>query len=107
MILCVKQVLLYNRQIFYYLQESSYKIMDRQVDFVLRKRVSGWWPRLIVTPAKPAWLKIDFDRWKSEDMDDEEEKRDIRQDYPEMYDKLYKEEFGYRRGEIKIPFLSI
>ncbi|XP_043277959.1 very-long-chain (3R)-3-hydroxyacyl-CoA dehydratase isoform X2 [Venturia canescens] len=83
-------------------KESSYKIMDRQVDFVLRKRVCGWWPRLTVTPAKPAWLKIDFDRWKSEDMDDEEEKRDIRQDYPDMYDKLHKEEFGYRKDFKKV-----
>ena len=35
-------------------------------------------------------------------MDDEDENRDIRQDYPEMYDKLHKEEFGYRRGNTKI-----
>lgn len=50
-------------------------------------------------PQKPPWLKIDFDKWKSEDMDDNEyEKRDVCSDYPDMYDKLHKEEFGYRKG---------
>lgn len=32
--------------------------------------------------------------------DNEDDKRDIRQDYPNMYDKLHKQEFGYRRGKI-------
>lgn len=81
------------------LQESSYKVIDREVDFVLRKKCNGWWPRLTSQPQKPSWLKIDFDKWKSEDMDDnEDEKRDILNDYPDMYDKLHKEEFGYRKG---------
>lgn len=31
-------------------------------------------------------------------MDDDDEKRDIRQDYPDMYDKLHKEEMGYKKG---------
>lgn len=30
--------------------------------------------------------------------DNEDEKRDILNDYPDMYDKLHKEEFGYRKG---------
>lgn len=25
--------------------------------------------------------------------------RDVRQDYPNMYDRLHKEEFGYRKGQ--------
>lgn len=83
----------------YLLQESNYKVIDRQVDFTLKKVCYGWWPRLTSHPQKPSWLKIDFDKWKSEDMDDnEDEKRDICQDYPDMYDKLHKEEFGYRKG---------
>lgn len=52
-------------------------------------------------PQKPVWLKIDFDRWQSEDNlddDDEEETRDVRDDYPNLYDKLQKEEMGYRSG---------
>lgn len=69
------------------------------MDFILKKKYSNWWPRLTSQPQKPSWLKIDFDKWKSEDMDDNDnEKRDIHNDYPDMYDKLHKEEFGYRKG---------
>ncbi len=31
-----------------------------------------FWPRLIVDEQKPAWLKINFDRWQSEDASDSE-----------------------------------
>lgn len=88
--------------------ESSYKVIDRQVDFVLRKKCNSWWPRLTCQPQKPSWLKIDFDKWKSEDMDDnEDEKRDILNDYPDMYDKLHKEEFGYRKEDFTKVYLVI
>lgn len=30
--------------------------------------------------------------------DNEDEKHDICHDYPDTYDKLHKEEFGYRKG---------
>ncbi|XP_011162076.1 very-long-chain (3R)-3-hydroxyacyl-CoA dehydratase isoform X2 [Solenopsis invicta] len=83
--------------------ESNYKVIDREVDFILKKKYNGWWPRLTSQPQKPSWLKVDFDKWKSEDMDDnEDEKRDILNDYPNMYDKLHKEEFGYRKDFKKV-----
>lgn len=85
------------------MQESNYKVIDRQVDFVLKKKSNGWWPRLLSYPQKPSWLKIDFDKWKSEDLDDnEDEKRDIRYDYPKTFEKLLKEEFGYTKGQYYI-----
>lgn len=88
--------------------ESNYKVIDRQIDFVLKKKCSSWWPRLISQPQKPSWLKIDFDKWKSEDMDDnDDEKRDICNDYPDMYDKLHKEEFGYRKEDLTKVYLVI
>ncbi|XP_050450954.1 very-long-chain (3R)-3-hydroxyacyl-CoA dehydratase [Cataglyphis hispanica] len=88
--------------------ESNYKVIDRQVDFVLKKKCSSWWPRLISQPQKPSWLKIDFDKWKSEDMDDnDDEKRDICNDYPDMFDKLHKEEFGYRKEDLTKVYLVI
>lgn len=56
--------------------------------------------------------KVDFERWKSEDGDgdEEEEVRDVVHDYPDLYKKLHKEEFGYIKGkftmtEIKCPTL--
>ena len=33
---------------------------------------SEFWPRLIVDEQKPAWLKVNFDRWQSEDTSDSE-----------------------------------
>lgn len=48
------------------------------------------------------FFQIDFDRWKSEEGDSEEERRDVMTDYPGMYDKLHKEEMGYRKGKTKI-----
>ncbi|XP_046428692.1 very-long-chain (3R)-3-hydroxyacyl-CoA dehydratase isoform X1 [Neodiprion fabricii] len=95
-------------------EESNFKVIDRQVDFILRKKSSGWWPRLTSQPQKPAWLKIDFDKWKSQDADGDEDegtgidgegKRDITKDYPNMYDKLYKEECGYRQEDLKKVYL--
>nr|CAD7428230.1 unnamed protein product [Timema monikensis] len=87
-------------------EESHYKVYDRNVDFTLKKKESGWWPRITGMPQKPAWLKIDFDRWKSEeDVEDDDESRDIMEDYPNMYNKLEKEELGYKRDECQ-PFLQ-
>ena len=60
-----------------------------------------WWPRLISQPQKPAWLKIDFDRWESEDLNDDDDVRDVREDYPNSYDQLQREEFGYKKGTFK------
>ncbi|XP_066592012.1 very-long-chain (3R)-3-hydroxyacyl-CoA dehydratase [Prorops nasuta] len=89
-------------------ETSSYKVNGRQIDFILKKATSGWWPRLTSQPQKPHWLKIDFDKWKSEDLDDDEEElRDIHNDYPDTYDKLQTEEFGYRKEDLKKVYLVI
>ena len=41
------------------------------------------WQRLLQSPMKPVWLRIDFDKWKIEDSDNEEknpnEEEDIEQ----------------------------
>ena len=54
-------------------------------------------------------LKIDFERWKSED-GDEEEVRDVVNDYPDLYKNLHKEELGYIKGTLltcALPFIVI
>jgi very-long-chain (3R)-3-hydroxyacyl-CoA dehydratase len=86
-------------------EESKLKVADRQVEFVLKKATDGWWPRLTATPQKPTWLKIDFDRWKTEDDIDDEEPRDVMGDYPDLYEKLQKEELGYRKENLKKVYL--
>lgn len=89
-------------------EESNYKVTERQVDLTLRKKDCGWWPRLTGQPQKPSWLKIDFDKWKSEDLEDNEnEKRDVCNDYPDLYEKLQKEEFGYRKEDFEKVYLII
>ncbi|CAG9790821.1 unnamed protein product [Diatraea saccharalis] len=89
-------------------QPATVRVLDNRVDLVIQKEKPAWWPRLTAQPQKPAWLKINFDLWKSEDMQDsDEEKRDVMRDYPGMYDKLQKEEMGYRREEMIKVYLII
>lgn len=77
-------------------------MLDNKIECIIVKCEKGWWPRLVATPQKPHWLKIDFDRWQSEDDVVEEEKpRDVLEDYNEEYDRLQKEEIGYIKGNSK------
>ncbi|KAF5300127.1 hypothetical protein FQR65_LT09217 [Abscondita terminalis] len=88
---------------------STWKVLDSKIDFNIVKSKKSWWPRLTSKPQKPGWLKIDFDRWQSEDdVNSEEERvRDIRDDYEDLYQKLQKEEFGYSKEDIKQVYLII
>ena len=66
--------------------KSRYMIRDREVNFVLKKEISGpYWKRLVKSEAKQHWLSINFDKWKheedSEDENDEEKRsQDIKND---------------------------
>ncbi|XP_071490651.1 very-long-chain (3R)-3-hydroxyacyl-CoA dehydratase 3-like [Diadema antillarum] len=52
---------------------SAFRVLDRQVDFnISKKSVQSFWPRL-TDGDRPRWLRIDFDRWKSGDSDEENE----------------------------------
>lgn len=55
-------------------QDSFYRVNDRHVEFVLKKRTSKVWPRLLESSEKPGWLKVDFDKLgdSSEDTDNDE-----------------------------------
>jgi len=73
----------------------------------LKKKEADWWPRLLFQQKKLAWLKIDFDKWKTNDTDDSENDEGqklmdgltasdaLRQKYPEVYKQLQKEELGF------------
>lgn len=78
-------------------EDSYYKVFDSKIEFTIRKEEPAWWPRLVATPQKPHWLKIDFDRWRTEDdiVDEEAEKRDVMEDYSSASRKLHLEELGY------------
>ncbi|XP_023336938.1 very-long-chain (3R)-3-hydroxyacyl-CoA dehydratase [Eurytemora carolleeae] len=83
---------------------GSLEVNDREVRIKLKKKESDWWPRLVYAHQKLPWLKVDFDRIKNES-DTEEEKDELKRDlsyqdilrtkYPEAYEKLQKEEFGF------------
>ncbi|CAH2243559.1 jg1606 [Pararge aegeria aegeria] len=102
------------------------KIFENRVDLILKKESVAWWPRLTAQPQKPAWLKINFDLWKSEDAQDteedmetvahgtpnasryrEKETRDVMKDYPGMYNMLQREEIGYSREGFKKVYLTM
>ncbi|XP_068622528.1 very-long-chain (3R)-3-hydroxyacyl-CoA dehydratase isoform X2 [Battus philenor] len=84
-------------------EATTVQLFENRVELILKKQKVGWWPRLTAQPQKPAWLKINFDLWKSEDgLDSDEEARDVMRDYPGMYDKLHKEEMGYRKDFKKV-----
>lgn len=86
----------------------SYKLLDSKIDLFIEKIEPNWWPRLTAQPQKPHWLKIDFDRWTTEDdLEDEQQNsaRDIMQDYPGMYEQLQKEEYGYIKEQGKKVYL--
>uniref|UniRef100_A0A0V0G852 Very-long-chain (3R)-3-hydroxyacyl-CoA dehydratase n=1 Tax=Triatoma dimidiata TaxID=72491 RepID=A0A0V0G852_TRIDM len=88
------------------------KMSPRAVEFVLKKANSSWWPRLIKHQQKPAWLKVDFERWKSEDDDlsdsnlENSGAKDVMGDYPELYEKLKRDEFGYVKEDVRKVYLA-
>ncbi|CAG9566309.1 unnamed protein product [Danaus chrysippus] len=86
-------------------EATTVRIFDNRVDVVIQKEKPSWWPRLTAQPQKPAWLKINFDLWKSEDGQESEEERNVMQDYPGLYDTLQKEEMGYRKEDFKKVYL--
>lgn len=88
---------------------SVCKVLGSKIDCNIVKAKKSWWPRLTSKPQKPGWLKIDFDRWQSEDdLNSEDEKlRDIRDDYADLYERLKKEEFGYTKEDLKKVYFVI
>ncbi|XP_067122662.1 very-long-chain (3R)-3-hydroxyacyl-CoA dehydratase [Centruroides vittatus] len=66
--------------------DSQYRITDREVDFSIVKKEEEWWPRLIAEKKKPVWLKIDFDRLKTED--DESDGENLLEHRRSTYDDL-------------------
>ncbi|XP_013115360.2 very-long-chain (3R)-3-hydroxyacyl-CoA dehydratase [Stomoxys calcitrans] len=89
-------------------EQCSYKVFDNKIECLIVKSESGWWTRLIATPQKPHWLKIDFDRWQTEDdLEDEERPRNVQEDYSREYHRLQKEEMGYIKESSKNVYMVI
>lgn len=59
-------------------EASTYKVIDRDIAFVLRKKQILIWPRLLQQTVKPPWLKVDFDKMQTDDLtDDNDDLNDI------------------------------
>ncbi|CAG0922644.1 unnamed protein product [Notodromas monacha] len=81
-------------KLFKPLQDCQYRVLDRCVEISLQKCIPEWWNRILEPDHKKlSWLKTDFDKWQSED-DEEIERRDVFEDYPDLYNKLLEEETG-------------
>ena len=57
---------------------SFYKVVDRDIEFVLKKKEAGTWPRLLDEAVKPAWLKVDFDKMLDDESTGDDEGVDWR-----------------------------
>ncbi|CAG7720673.1 unnamed protein product [Allacma fusca] len=87
---------------------STYRVLDRDIDILIQKEEKGWWSKITTSHRKPAWLKVDFDRWKSPDDEDEVEiPPDVLKDYPSLYDNLQKDEFGYKIENMRNVYLFL
>lgn len=102
-----------------------YDLIDHQLQFVLKKKDKGCWPRLTSVECDPTWVEIDSEKSEKEEPQKNNEnehdcvfkkvseeyanvkeqlhredldKRDVHEDYPRMYDELHKAELGYRKG---------
>lgn len=81
-------------------KKSQYRVMDREIEFSICKKSEQWWPRLTAEQKKPVWLKIDFDKWKSEEDDDDMEQPSINDQMKQLFDPQKEEEMkeeAYRK----------
>ncbi|VDK85945.1 unnamed protein product [Litomosoides sigmodontis] len=45
---------------------------DRHLELVVNKETPNWWPRLAKNSTKLPWVKVDFNKWKDEDEDEDD-----------------------------------
>ena len=58
-------------------KSSYHKMNERNISFVLFKgSPKQEWPRLLKSKEKPGWLRIDFDKWKIEESEEEPNNED-------------------------------
>ncbi|XP_054744235.1 very-long-chain (3R)-3-hydroxyacyl-CoA dehydratase [Anastrepha obliqua] len=82
-------------------ESCTYRVFDNKVEFFIKKNDVTWWPRLISTLRKPHWLKIDFERWRTDDETIENEKPcNAMEGNPEK-------EFGYIKERAKQAYMLL
>ncbi|XP_034943983.1 very-long-chain (3R)-3-hydroxyacyl-CoA dehydratase [Chelonus insularis] len=116
-------------------EENVYELIDKQLQFLLKKKSDGEWPQLTSLESDPSWTTLEPEkpeknirnkenkkstyqpRFKklseeyaqlNEQIHREElDKRDVHEDYPKMYDELHKEEMGYRKEDLRVVYLVL
>ncbi|KAI1285514.1 Very-long-chain (3R)-3-hydroxyacyl-CoA dehydratase 3 [Halotydeus destructor] len=78
-------------------QESFYKLIDRDIQFILVKRDTQYWPRLLADVNKPAWLKVDFDQIPGDDDSAEENGDDWKRTTQNSFRNIGEKDFGRGR----------
>ena len=95
-------------------ESASCTVFDREILIKMKKKDEDWWPRLLYEQRKFPWLKVDFDRIKNESDSEEEADKDnskisyediLKSKYPEAYEKLQSEEFGFINTNWKKTYL--
>lgn len=58
---------------FYAEIKTDYRKIDnnRHLELVINKETANWWPRLLKSSTKLPWVKVDFNKWKEEDDEDD------------------------------------
>ncbi|XP_044019235.1 very-long-chain (3R)-3-hydroxyacyl-CoA dehydratase 3 isoform X2 [Aphidius gifuensis] len=107
-------------------ENNVYEMIDHKLQFWLMKKIPGIWPKLIKSDEVPSWLIEDAEKSRQKNSKksgktgdknkplnfDEKlhreflEKRNVHEDYPQMYDNLHKQEMGYRK-DLKKVYLVI
>ena len=59
------------------LQDSKMRVLDRAVEFHVKKQGEEVWPRLTEKQLRLPWLKIDFDKFAFEDDDEDKTEDDL------------------------------
>ena len=92
-------------------KESFYKVNDRHIEFVVKKKTNQLWPRLLSSIVRPQWIKVDFDHIQHEDMESDVDENPISQEYEDLipnqqnsYRNFGQKDFGRRKKSMKKSF---
>ena len=99
--------------IIWHPKESFYKLNDRHIEFVIRKKSKVLWPRLLSSVVRPQWIKVDFDRIQPEDesdIDDNSMDKEFDELVPNQqnsYRNFGQKDFGRRKKSMNKGFKGL
>lgn len=76
-----------------------HKVNGSCVEIFLSKEKAEWWPQLTKVAKSPHFLKVDFDKWRSESDDEEERKKKAQND---ILEELHEEKENFEHTLVKL-----